>query len=216
MECSIYQCPHCSAVLEVPVERLDGTLVCPRPQCQRPFHPEVPIARQLRAADGGETPEPDYRLAAAANGAAEQVIEELHPTLFRSYPFRFIACLLLVIAGFAGAAWKWLAFDLVYFAGSLGVALLGLILLGVWVLHAALTSLTITTRRTIFRRGLLARRSTELRHEEVREVHVHQSFLSRLFGVGDLTIRGPERKGPVIGIRGLPRPEEAARHVRGE
>ena len=52
------------------------------------------------------------------------------------------------------------------------------------------TEIAVTDRRIIYKTGLIQRHSTEISMEKVESVDVGQSVLGRVFGYGDVTVRG--------------------------
>ena len=85
--------------------------------------------------------------------------------MFRGNPLWFIGALLLVPAG--------------------GI---GLIVLLIWWLYCKQTRVILDRHHTLVERGLLSKDRIEMRHSRVRAVHVYQSFLHRIFGVGNVQV----------------------------
>ena len=52
------------------------------------------------------------------------------------------------------------------------------------------TEIAVTDRRIIFKTGLFQRHTVEISMEKVESVDVDQSILGRVFGYGDVTVRG--------------------------
>ncbi len=52
------------------------------------------------------------------------------------------------------------------------------------------TELAVTDRRVIFKRGLIRRHTIEMNMDKVETVDVDQSLAGRLFGYGDIVVRG--------------------------
>ena len=114
---------------------------------------------------------------------AEEVLLEVHPSLWRNRPFLFGLVALLCLVG------------------------VGLPILLIWWLDTRATTLTITNRRTILRCGLLSKRTEEVMHAHVRNIMVEQSLFQRLFGVGEIGISSSGEAGIEITAAGVPDPE---------
>ena len=114
-----------------------------------------------------------------------------HPAMFRARPFAFIGSLILVPVG------------------------IGIIILLVWLLKCKATKLEIGGGEITLEQGLLSKDHTEVDMKTVRTVKVYQSFINRLFGVGDVSVftAGDE---PEIYARGMPRPQEFREIIKGE
>ena len=95
---------------------------------------------------------------------AEATLLETNPAMFRESPMLFLACVLLAPVG------------------------IGLVALGIWWLSTKAAVLTITDKRTIVKRGLLSKHTNEVLHRDIRNIRVSQSFLQRVFGVGEIEI----------------------------
>jgi hypothetical protein len=197
----------------------DQTITCPNPLCHKPFKLEVPAGRPAPSlvispglAYEVAQQEPAQPTKAPADVEAELV--DVHPLLFRRYPFRGVAYAImsvvglgLLCAGVVKGTW-WL--------GVLGAALVGygLYRLVVWWLRMLGTSVTVTTKRTLLRTGFFDGHITEIPHSEVAEIEVHQNLLGRLMGVGDIALvhQGMDRRGIVL--MGIPDPENVAQQIR--
>ena len=78
-------------------------------------------------------------------------------------------------------------------ARHLLAALLGLIALFLVIrawYDAWITEVAVTNRRVIYKRGLIRRDTEEMNVDKVETVTVHQSILGRVFGYGNIDIRG--------------------------
>jgi len=115
---------------------------------------------------------------------ADNVIYEAHPAMFRANPFYFILCVLLI-----------------------AVFGLGIILLLYWYIKTKATSLTVTEHELIYEQGILSKERLSVSIRHVRSVQVNQSFLNRIFGVGEVIIAtaGDE---PEFSVGELPDPHE--------
>jgi len=77
----------------------------------------------------------------------------------------------------------WRAISLLCFAASLlGAA-------GAW-FRRWTTEIAVTDRRIIYKRGFIRRRTIEMNMDKVESVDVDQSVFGRIFGYGDVLIRG--------------------------
>lgn len=72
----------------------------------------------------------------------------------------------------------------------LGSFVLGLGFFGNMMVIRATTEIAVTTERVIYKRGLIARDVGEINIDRIEGVAVHQGFLGRLFGYGQILIRG--------------------------
>src|SRR5919197_1546927 len=52
------------------------------------------------------------------------------------------------------------------------------------------TEIAVTDRRIIYKEGFIRRRTIEMHMDKVESVDVEQSILGRLFGYGDILVRG--------------------------
>ncbi|HXY89023.1 MAG TPA: PH domain-containing protein [Xanthobacteraceae bacterium] len=77
----------------------------------------------------------------------------------------------------------WRAISLLCFAASLlGAA-------GAW-FRRWTTEIAVTDRRIVYKRGFIRRRTIEMNMDKVESVDVDQSVFGRIFGYGDVLIRG--------------------------
>jgi uncharacterized membrane protein YdbT with pleckstrin-like domain len=76
------------------------------------------------------------------------------------------------------------------------------------------TEIAVTNRRIIYKRGFISRRTIEMQMDKVESVDVDQTIWGRIFGYGDITIRGVG-----VGIeplKNIDAPIEFRNHVTGE
>ena len=78
-------------------------------------------------------------------------------------------------------------------------------------IHKWTTVIAVTTARLILKTGLIARDTHEVSLDKIEEVLMHQSFLDRIVGRGELTIRGTGIA--VIEFPVLARPAEVRRKI---
>ena len=96
------------------------------------------------------------------------------------------------------------------FLAGTALTLGGLILLTRYI-HKWTTVIAVTTVRFVLKRGLIARDTHEVSLDKIEEVLVHQSFLGRILGYGQLTVRGTGIA--VIEFPVLARPTEIRREI---
>jgi uncharacterized membrane protein YdbT with pleckstrin-like domain len=109
--------------------------------------------------------------------------------MFRNRPLGFLLCLLLAPVG------------------------VGLVILLIWWLRAVGTTLTVTTERSTLRQGLLSRSVREVWHADVCDLALHQTFLQRLSGVGDIGISSAAESGFEIVAVGVRTPDVVKRII---
>jgi len=93
------------------------------------------------------------------------VVYEAHPAMFRSHPFWFIGCVVLIPA--------------------FGI---GILLLLSWYIHTRQTALTVTKNELLYERGILSKDRTSVSLKHIRAVHITQGFLNRILGVGTIQV----------------------------
>jgi hypothetical protein len=219
----MYQCPHCREQAEVPPEKLMQVNTCPA--CDRPYQPEVPVAKILtQRADGewavvGETHP-------GATPVGEKTIMTVHPAMFRTNPIKYSVTVLAFIIGVAGMIifggaiqntgveqwWRPITLSLGVVFGIIAVG--SLVSLGLWLLQTRFESLTITNERTIWARGVFDRETSEVQHDDVRNIQMQQSLIDRILGVGRIAISSAGQDDMEIDIRGIPKPNQVADTVR--
>jgi len=214
-----YKCPHCGHSIDVDAAMAEQTVTCPNPLCHKPFKLEVPTATptpSLVISPGlaHEVAEQKAAQPLQDPSAIETELIDVHPLLFRRYPFRGVAYALLSVVGVgllcAGVVKG------VWWIGLLGMVMVGfgLCKLGSWWLRMLGTSVTVTTKRILLRSGFFHGQLTEIPHGEVAEIEVHQNLLNRLMGVGDLAIVHQTKDRIGILLMGLPNPEDIAHQIR--
>lgn len=113
-----------------------------------------------------------------------------HPAMFRSRPFLFMLSVLLVPVG------------------------VGIIILLTWYMKCKATKLEIGNGEISLEEGLLSKGRTEVDITSVRSVKVYQSFMNRLFGVGNVSVF-TAGDAPEISAIGMPRPQEFKDIIKG-
>ena len=87
-----------------------------------------------------------------------------HPAMFRARPFFFILAVLLCFV------------------------VVGIFILIAWYLQCKSTKLEIINDEVVLERGLLSKERVELDLSSIRSVHVYQSLLNRITGVGRVAV----------------------------
>ena len=201
----ICQCPFCDEIMEVEPERAGESILCPRPECHRPFRLDIPTAKILLEED----------VAGEGSPHSERTLTRVHPAMFRKHPIRFLFYWCLIGTGMVGGGWWWTTSpDALGAYVGIGLASLGLALLGFWWLEVISATLTVTTKRTIHRTGILSRQTSEVRHNDVRNLQLDQSALERLFGVGDIAISSAGQANLEIVADAIPHPERIIETIR--
>jgi len=151
----------------------------------------------------------------------EEELLTVHPSMFRNKPVKFVAWLIIGIAGIAFAMIDPLAryqvqnSRLIYLVLGLATALIVATAFFFWWLRNRKVSLTITNRRTILQSGLLSRYVKDVRHADVRMIVVKQRSLQRLLGVGSIAVASAATGESDIDVGGLPHPEEIKELIDG-
>ncbi|GIW73488.1 MAG: hypothetical protein KatS3mg103_0010 [Phycisphaerales bacterium] len=167
--------------------------------------------------DGDQNPKPARVDRAAAAGLPSEFgpevrVLKLRPAMFRARPFSFIALLLgmtgagvlaLVAAIRKEPLWPadgfWLVVCLLVFLAS-AITML------VWFLKTMSACLEITTKRTTESYGLLSRATSEVLHDNIRNIAVKQSFIDRVFNVGQIEISSAGQAGVEITMKNIRNP----------
>jgi len=219
----VYLCPHCQGRAEVAREMIGQVIPCPN--CTRPFRPEVPLGKMMHqrtdgewsvAADGG----------ASQRSSGEKTIMTVHPAMFRTNPFKYLAMLLAFIVGLTGmlvfaAPMKVGGIDQWWRPLTLGASIVfgifaaaSLISMILWLLRTRFESLTITNERTIWARGILDRETSEVQHDDIRNIQIKENFIDRILGVGRIAISSAGQDDMEIDVHGVPRPTAVGDTVR--
>ena len=126
----------------------------------------------------------------------------------------YLPGLLIVLVGLAGGIYA-TSFDpdtqRIVMIGAGAVVAVGLVsLIGAW-FRRWTTELAVTDRRIIFKRGFIRRHSMEMNMDKVESVDVDQSVLGRMFGYGDIIVRGTG--SGLEPLKGIDSPIEFRNHV---
>ena len=126
----------------------------------------------------------------------------------------YLPGLLIVLVGLGGGIYG-MNFDpdtgRIVMIGAGAVVAVGLMsLIGAWFKRWT-TELAVTDRRIIFKRGFIRRHSMEMNMDKVESVDVDQSVLGRIFGFGDIVVRGTG--SGLEPLKGIDSPIEFRNHV---
>lgn len=139
-------------------------------------------------------------------------VMKLRPAMFRARPFSFIGLVLLmtaagILALYAAVSSEPLIFgDTFWLVICLLVFVAAAITMFVWYLLKLSASLEITTKRTTESHGLFSRATSEVLHDNIRNIAVKQSFIDRVFNVGQLEISSSGQSGVEITMKDVKDP----------
>ena len=104
----------------------------------------------------------------------------------------YLKAILSFVLGLAILVWFWRdgTQNLLLLVGAAAFASAGVVLMLPPFLRRLGTEIAVTDRRIIFKTGLMQRHTIEISMDKVESVDVDQSVLGRVFGYGDVTIRG--------------------------
>ena len=124
----------------------------------------------------------------------QEVLQPGETVRFRTnlHWFVYLKAILALVVGLGILIWFWRDGSedvlLLFVAAALGVTA---VILAVPPFMSRLgTEIAVTERRIIFKTGLVQRHTIEISMEKVESVDVDQSIPGRVFGYGDVTIRG--------------------------
>lgn len=123
----------------------------------------------------------------------EDVLLRRQPSMWRTHPIWFTACILLIPA--------------------YGV---GLVILGIWWLVTYNRELVVTKARSRKRTGILANETTELEHQDVKNIQIQQGAIHSLTGVGTLRLSSAGQAGMELSMHGIQDPEGVRDLVYGQ
>ena len=185
---ALIHCPDCGTEIS------DLAATCPK--CARPTHP--------KSAAPTEKPR--------AASAPEEIIHEGHPVMLRSHPVYFVLLILMVLSPLAGIASTG-AFPPALILSAI-LCGLGLVLFLSWWLRCLSVTFTVTNNRTTLRRGILSKNTDEVRHCDIRNLQVYQSFIQRIFDVGDIRISSAAEHEVEVELFGIKGPQQIADLIR--
>ncbi len=208
----VYRCPVCHHDIDVDEGFVNETIECPNPQCGHAIRISAPRAALVGVANPDQ---PDDRPDVENAADTEELLREMHPSMFRQHPFAFVGLWLAVLGGTVGSLVALLSLNMPILAVAAGVAATaaGGFLVYWWVFAQA-TTLTISTRRTELRYGIIRKQTSDVQHDDVRNMQVDQSLFERLMGVGTLKISSSGQDDLEIVAVGFRNPQGIADLVR--
>ena len=127
-----------------------------------------------------------------------------NPKMPRNRPFLFALCVILNISGLI-LAFKFEQQSLQITGLVIWLGTLTLLL--IWYIKTKGTKLSITENDILLEKGLLSKKRVEVQIRLVRTISVDQTFIDRLFGVGEIAIYTAGDL-PEIVEKGLPDPNK--------
>jgi hypothetical protein len=137
----------------------------------------------------------------------------VRPAMFRARPGRFLVLSIVLIGGAIGAvfftAGGGAAGANVPPAAACGAAgVLAFFCLLIWKIHTLGESLQITTKRTIDKHGLFSKDTSDVLHTDIKNIQIKQSFLDRVWNVGQIALSSSAENEEEIVIKNIPDPEK--------
>jgi membrane protein YdbS with pleckstrin-like domain len=227
-----YRCPHCNELVEVEIHGPEEVMVCPHESCGKPFQVIVPTAEPVPtlvvpgegvavatsslaaheptpSAAPVATPVP----AAPENVTPDVIVEQVHPVMFRGYPFRFLGYCALTLVGIGflilalmHASYWWLVLGL----AATGYGVMHLL---TWWLRVRHTVLTVTRQRCTLQSGIFVTEKTDVPMKDIADVHVDQDLLSRILNVGDVVVTTAGDAPRQFVMKAIPSPRQVAHQI---
>jgi len=205
--------------VDVDLNHEHDLLICPNPNCQKPFKVDVPVAHPavelILPAGIEEHPPPAPAPVAAPAGAEEEKgILMTRLAMFRRYPWRCLAYSLAIIVGvvlglyYLIIGWHFLTLVFIAIAGCAGFRLFS------WWLRMEHISFTITNKRCVLESGVLKKEITEIPINEIADIQVHQTWLQRGLNVGDVILMSQKGELHRLIIMAIPYPQQVAAQIR--
>jgi hypothetical protein len=209
-------CDRCDRVLEAPDDQAGRKLTCPG--CGDVNVMPYPTATVAADTDDAPAASPAAVHADRATAAGyppdsgpEQPVMVVRKAMFRARPLIGFGLLVALVGGGVGAA------VLAYMppaAIGLGlVSVAALVTLAVWKIRTYGSSLLITNKRTTEREGLFSKAISEVLHDNIRNVQIHQTFIQRVWGVGEIAISSAGQDDFEIRVRDIPHPERVRKVI---
>lgn len=220
-----YRCPHCQQAVDVDLRPENELLVCPNEGCGKPFKVEIPTAEPLEGLivpSTSETlpeaiPVPPVASAPTAllpDEVKDEPVQTIHLSMMRRYPFRSLGYVAFILTALIGAI-------LLQINDHRYLALACLIVGGIvvyrfvlWSVRMKHTVLQITTRRCVVESGVFNKQSTEVPLQDIDDIQVHQTFIQRIFNVGDLTLNNKIKDSQRVVVMAVPSPRDVACLIR--
>lgn len=233
----LYKCPFCGTAHEVEPHREGEVINCINPTCGKPFQLELPAAQPEMgngqipslivpsseaapgAPTGGGAPASSGGSPPAPQEEEEHTVAVARPAMFRRFPLRFLALVVSAAIGIWFLSRPMLyGWNEYWFAGVVGILFggYGLVNLFYWWLRVRATSLTITNRRVLVSKGLINREGIEIDNNDLNFLQVHQNWLQRMLGVGDLDIHVKGENTREVCVMAIPDPVGLANTIRAQ
>lgn len=133
-----------------------------------------------------------------------------NPKMAKNKPFMFTLIIIVNITSLVAAfRLDQQSFQIIGLVVWLGTA----IWLLIWYLKIKSKKLSVTNRDMLYEEGLLRKNRKELALDKVRTVEVDQSFVERIFGVGEVRVFTAGDQ-PEIVVKGLPDPNRIRELVK--
>ena len=194
----------------IPLNQVPGFIDAPR---QQPTEQKSPPAE--KATIVAQTPRTAQ--AAPQNSEQEQILWKGSPSQMLNLGFyvnSFITLLVLGILGFS----KWA--DTAQKDVILPMFSASLVVLLIWgivrFIQVAGTRYVVTTQRVKVFRGILSKDVQEIELFRVKDTSAHQTFLLRMFGIGNVRILSGDTSSPNLLLLAIPKPFELRERLRNE
>jgi hypothetical protein len=197
---AVITCDRCEKPIDVPNPAIGQKVTCPA--CG-----DINIVRSLNNAPvGGAGTD---RAAAAGYPPVfgpEADVLTVHPAMFRAKPLRFLFLLTVLLAGAVGGFMLGIVTPLAILCFA--AAALALLWLLIWKIHTLGDCLKITTKRTIDQHGLFSKDTSDVLHVDIKNIQIKQSFLDRVWNVGQIALSSSAEHEEEILIKDIPNPEK--------
>jgi hypothetical protein len=195
----VITCDRCEKPIDVPNPVLGQKITCPN--CG-----DVNVIRSL-----GKTAGTDRAAEAGYPSAIgpEADVMLVRQAMFRARPGRFLTLAIVLIGGAVGAVYFTTGTANIPLAAACGGAgILAFLCLLIWKIHTLSESLQITTKRTIDKHGLFSKDTSDVLHTDIKNIQIKQSFLDRVWNVGQLALSSSAENEEEIVIKNIPNPEK--------
>jgi uncharacterized membrane protein YdbT with pleckstrin-like domain len=138
------------------------------------------------------------------SGPEEEVLV-VRRAMFRARPFTAMGLTLVLVGGVVGGFALGMVTPMAIACWAAAAA--ALVVLAVWKIRTFDSALVITNKRTTEREGLLSKNISEVLHDNIRNVQVRQTFIQRVWGVGEILISSAGQDDFEIKAKDIPRPD---------